>query len=105
MNPRTALILVEDHVEVRHEIGAFQEDPETYIDDWRGSGVQGSLVYWKDVPSSHLAATRHVGIRLPPGYHADRRYPVLYMHDGRNLPRGHRPIPRALSRGNHPSWA
>ena len=59
-------VLVEDHIEVRHEIGAFQEDPETYIDDWQGSGVQGSLVYWKDVESSHLAATRHVGIWLPP---------------------------------------
>ena len=78
-------VLVEDHIEVRHEIGAFQEDPETYIDDWQGSGVQGSLVYWKDVESRHLAATRHVGIWLPPGYDADRRYPVLYMHDGQNL--------------------
>ena len=80
-------VLVDDSLEVSHDIGAFQADPLTYIDDWQGSGVQGTLVYWKDVASSHLAASRHVGIWLPPGYDdaAEVRYPVLYMHDGQNL--------------------
>lgn len=37
--------------------------------------------------SAHLAAPRNVLVYLPPGYGAspDRRYPVLYMHDGQNL--------------------
>ena len=80
-------VLVDDSLEVSHEIGAFQADPVTYIDDWQGSGVQGTLVYWKDVASNHLARPRHVGIWLPPGYDAaaEARYPVLYMHDGQNL--------------------
>ena len=80
-------LLVDDSLEAGHDIAAFQADPVTYIDDWQGSGVQGTLVYWKDVASSHLAATRHVGIWLPPGYDdaAEARYPVLYMHDGQNL--------------------
>ena len=33
-----------------------------------------------------LRRTRRVWLYLPPGYHAsERRYPVLYMHDGQNV--------------------
>ena len=80
-------VLVDDSLEVSHEIEAFQVDPVTYMDEWQGSGVQGTLVYWKDVASNFLARPRHVGIWLPPGYDeaAEARYPVLYMHDGQNL--------------------
>lgn len=35
-------------------------------------------------PSRHVAA-RHVEVWLPPGYSPERRYPVLYMHDGQML--------------------
>lgn len=37
--------------------------------------------------SAHLHSPRSVLVYLPPGYNAgaDRRYPVLYMHDGQNL--------------------
>ena len=37
--------------------------------------------------SLHLAVPRNVLVYLPPGYgvNPDRRYPVLYMHDGQNL--------------------
>jgi predicted alpha/beta superfamily hydrolase len=36
--------------------------------------------------SEHLANERTVVVYVPPGYDAsDRRYPVLYMHDGQNL--------------------
>ena len=37
--------------------------------------------------SLHLASPRNVLVYLPPGYglDAERRYPVLYMHDGQNL--------------------
>lgn len=37
--------------------------------------------------SAHLASPRNVLVYLPPGYGADpdRRYPVMYMHDGQNL--------------------
>jgi pimeloyl-ACP methyl ester carboxylesterase len=73
--------------EVVVDVVDFRKDARAYIDDWRGSGVLGSLDYWLDVPSRFLAAKRHVEIWLPPGY--DRagaaRYPVLYMHDGQNL--------------------
>jgi cyclomaltodextrinase len=58
-----------------------------YISDWRGSGVEGRLVYWTDMASAFLGPTRHVEVWLPPGYDSDpsQRYPVLYMHDGQNL--------------------
>jgi len=46
----------------------------------------GTLESWQDVPSAHVAA-RNVDVWLPPGYatNPDKRYPVLYMHDGQNL--------------------
>jgi predicted alpha/beta superfamily hydrolase len=38
------------------------------------------------MPSTHVAA-RNVDVWLPPGYaeNPERRYPVVYMHDGQNL--------------------
>ena len=72
---------------VAHAIGDFRKDNGAYIADWRGSGVRGTLVYWRDVESEFLDPSRHVSIWLPPGYEdsPERRYPVLYMHDGQNL--------------------
>jgi len=72
---------------VSHEVVAFKQDPTVYMDDWRNSGVSGTLVYWQDVASEFLSENRHVEIWLPPGYDDDpsRRYPVIYMHDGQNL--------------------
>ena len=62
-------------------------DASVYIDDWQGSGVTGTLVYWQDVSSKFLTEARHVEIWLPPGYDddPDRRYRVIYMSDGENL--------------------
>ncbi|MEL6870246.1 MAG: alpha/beta hydrolase-fold protein [Pseudomonadota bacterium] len=69
------------------EIAGFRVDPEKLIADWEGSGVQGTLVYWKDMPSQFLDETRHVVTWLPPGYDADsdQTYRVIYTHDGQNL--------------------
>ena len=84
--PNNHLLLNRDTVVV-HEVTDFKKDPREYIADWRGSGVQGRLVYWTDVPSAFLGPTRHVEIWLPPGYDdaPAAHYPVLYMHDGQNL--------------------
>ena len=84
--PNNWVFLDRDTVVV-HQITAFKRDPRDYIADWRGSGVQGRLVYWTDVSSAFLGPTRHVEIWLPPGYDdaPSKRYPVLYMHDGQNL--------------------
>jgi glycosidase/S-formylglutathione hydrolase FrmB len=84
--PNHQLLLERDTVVV-HEITDFKRDPVEYIADWKGSGLQGRLVYWTDVSSTFLEPTRHVEIWLPPGYDDSptTRYPVLYMHDGQNL--------------------
>lgn len=84
--PNHRLVLSSD-TQVVHEITSFKRDPRDYIADWRGSGVQGRLVYWTDVASTNLGLTRHVEIWLPPGYDESpsTRYPVLYMSDGQNL--------------------
>ncbi len=62
-------------------------DRAPYVSDWQNSGVQGTLTYWKDVKSDFVREPRHVEIWLPPGYGDDpeRRYKVIYMHDGENL--------------------
>lgn len=46
----------------------------------------GATESWQRVPSRHVDA-RDVDVWLPPSYGRDpeRRYPVLYMHDGQNL--------------------
>ncbi len=46
----------------------------------------GATESWQRVPSRDIAA-RDVDVWLPPGYgnDPDKRYPVLYMHDGQNL--------------------
>lgn len=48
--------------------------------------VTGELRLVEAFPLPQLGTTRTLRILLPPGYDAsDRRYPVLYMHDGQNL--------------------
>lgn len=46
----------------------------------------GRLIEYREVQAAGLP-TQRLTIWLPPGYDrdADRRYPVLYMHDGHNL--------------------
>ena len=45
-----------------------------------------SLIRHANFPSRHVVP-RHVDVWLPPDYEMqpDRRYPVIYMHDGQNL--------------------
>lgn len=46
---------------------------------------EGRFVEWESLHAEGLPMQR-VTIWLPPGYdESDRRYPVLYMHDGQNL--------------------
>jgi alpha-amylase len=68
-------------------ITAHDDDPLTHLTDWQNSGVLGTLVYWQNVTSEFLSESRHVEVWLPPGYEDDpeRRYKVIYMHDGQNL--------------------
>jgi predicted alpha/beta superfamily hydrolase len=48
--------------------------------------VVGDLLVHRDVYSPQLDNKRDVLVWLPPSYSlAERRYPVLYMHDGQNL--------------------
>jgi predicted alpha/beta superfamily hydrolase len=53
----------------------------------RAVALPGSLAVLRDVRSPQLHNRRDVYVYLPPSYGAagDRRYPVLYMHDGQNL--------------------
>jgi predicted alpha/beta superfamily hydrolase len=63
------------------------------ISDWRDytegrdeHTVVGTLLVQEDVYSPQLDNHRNVYVYLPPSYgESQRRYPVLYMHDGQNL--------------------
>lgn len=59
-------------------------DPNSVAGDFKG--VTGKVVYERAFRSSFVAA-RDVEIWLPPSYDAatEKRYPVLYMHDGQNV--------------------
>ena len=56
---------------------------------WRGGDyntVSGDLRVLPQLHSPQLDNQRDILVWLPPNYHAtDRRYPVIYMHDGQNL--------------------
>jgi predicted alpha/beta superfamily hydrolase len=56
---------------------------EVHVRDWGRDSVR----YHHDFPSRFLPHARTVSVWLPPGYDLEpqRRYPVLYMHDGQNL--------------------
>ncbi|WP_396223124.1 alpha/beta hydrolase [Gemmatimonas sp.] len=47
----------------------------------------GSLLHFPEIRSRFLEQPHDVIVFLPPGYHEqpDRRYPVLYLHDGQNV--------------------
>ena len=51
-----------------------------------GPGITGTVLRHAVMPSTHVAA-RNVDVWLPPDYagNPERRYPVVYMHDGQNL--------------------
>ena len=65
------------------------------VHNWRDfSGEQeiftvvGDIRIHEDFPSTSLGNTRTILVYLPPGYEEEeeeRRYPVLYMHDGQNV--------------------
>lgn len=85
--PENSRLVFNRDTVVDQQVAGFKKEQREYLADWRGSGVQGRLVYWTDVPSAFLGPKRHVEIWLPPGYddNPTTRYPVLYMHDGQNL--------------------
>lgn len=53
----------------------------------QGVSLTGDIRIHRDFPSRFLEHRRDVTVYLPPGYHEypEKRYPVLYVHDGQNL--------------------
>lgn len=53
----------------------------------RESTLTGTIRLHPGMASRHLPRSRDVRVWLPPGYdeEPERRYPVLYMHDGQNV--------------------
>jgi len=54
--------------------------------DHQGNTVVGTVKVLRDLHSPQLDNRRDILVYLPPSYAAgERRYPVIYMHDGQNL--------------------
>jgi predicted alpha/beta superfamily hydrolase len=55
--------------------------------EYHDQHAHGRLKILPGLPSPQLGNTRDITVYLPPSYHGagERRYPVLYMHDGQNL--------------------
>lgn len=71
---------------VRVTVVDFKKDTEEYLNDPIGSGVDGTLIHWRNVTSKHLERPRNVTIYLPPGYETTTTaYRVIVAHDGQNL--------------------
>ncbi|MBU0529865.1 histidine kinase [bacterium] len=51
------------------------------------SKITGNVIYHREIYSSQLNNYRNIIIWLPPSYseNNDKRYPVLYLHDGQNV--------------------
>ncbi|MDM1048078.1 alpha/beta hydrolase [Sphingobacterium hotanense] len=60
--------------------------PSNWNDIYQRS-IVGSVRYHHNYSSSYLRNTRNIVVWLPPSYEKDsnKRYPVLYAHDGQNL--------------------
>jgi predicted alpha/beta superfamily hydrolase len=52
-----------------------------------GGGITGTVRYHRNMQGAGLNYVRDLIVWLPPSYEKekDRRYPVLYMHDGQNI--------------------
>ncbi|SMO77674.1 alpha/beta hydrolase [Gracilimonas mengyeensis] len=73
-----------------HTVVLYKNKPNELSLSWQDqapepvSTLTGQVEIFRDFPSKHLK-NRDLYIYLPPGYQdSNRRYPVLYMHDGQN---------------------
>ena len=92
---RVQYLVTRGHWRAAENDGACRERPPRELvtgDDVRVEfDVQGwgreSVRYHGDFSSAHLPHARPITVYLPPGYdlEPERRYPVLYLHDGQNL--------------------
>jgi predicted alpha/beta superfamily hydrolase len=80
--PNRELLVVEDAT-VHVRVDTWRDE----VEDHATHTVTGDVRRHPDFMASRLGSRRTILVFLPPGYETepDRRYPVLYMHDGQNL--------------------
>ncbi len=74
-------LMIKSDTTVIHEFQYWKDDTRP-----AKSTITGSLNYHRQMKAFGVAP-RDIVVWLPPGYdiESDRRYPVLYMHDGQNI--------------------
>lgn len=78
--PNFSLQLNQDTV-VRHELRHWHSKESKVLT----GGITGTVTYHRNLKADNLKS-RDVVVWLPPGYEkGNKRYPVLYMHDGQNV--------------------
>ncbi len=79
---RTLVVTGDMRVELRVERWLDSPGRATLV----RSTLTGTIVQVKDVESPQLGNSRNLLVYLPPSYRkSDKRYPVLYLHDGQNV--------------------
>jgi len=72
-----------EDVEVRLTVAAWADQ---VAPSPAGHTTSGDITVVDAFPAPELGGSRRLWVYLPPGYASgERRYPVLYMHDGQNL--------------------
>ncbi|MCB2154710.1 hypothetical protein KQI84_07460 [bacterium] len=85
--PPNCVVVVDGDTDFEIEIPEFGSNEQPQPPEPLASEIPGKLMYWLNMESKYLKPDRHVAIWLPPSYETEpeRRYPVLYMHDGQNV--------------------
>ena len=85
--PPNSVVIVDGDTNFHVTIPRFYDGEQAPPPAPLAAQVPGRLMYWLNVESQFLTPARHVAIWLPPSYETEpeRRYPVLYMHDGQNV--------------------
>ncbi|MBX3729577.1 MAG: hypothetical protein KF858_10370 [Candidatus Sumerlaeia bacterium] len=69
-----------------HRVTRFKDAYTGFLDTIDQAGILGHVEVFRAFQPRADILPRDILIWLPPDYHSsDRRYPVLYMHDGQNL--------------------
>lgn len=88
----TEAVMDDDEVPRNHSLVA-EKDTNLFIEinKWKdqvkyktAGQIYGDIVYHRQVKGKEIKP-RDIIVWLPPGYNENRKYPVLYMHDGQNL--------------------
>ncbi|MDX5435861.1 MAG: histidine kinase, partial [Pontibacter sp.] len=76
-------VKAESSVQVKNQVTHWRKSSAPTV----SGGITGTVAYHRNIGKNAGVPARDLIVWLPPGYeqHTKKRYPVLYMHDGKNV--------------------